>query len=313
MLAPMHAAARPTPAALAALLAGLLAAARTALLPALLPALFPVLLPAPLAAPLAALLAALLAAAPAADAAPAAAADVLIFGELHDQPDQQRQVAAEVQRLASEGRLAAVVLEMAEQPHSTTALGRSATPAEVRSALAWRGWDWEPYADVVMNAVRAGVPVVGGNLPRAQLPAAMADTALDALVPGAVHERLAQAVRAGHCDLLPEAQVPGMVRVQIARDRALAQAVAERARLTQPQQTVLLLTGAQHASRDRGVPLHLAAADPQLPVRVVMFGDTADGRVADEHRAAEVTPQADHCAELRRSLGTTAPAASAPR
>lgn len=246
-------------------------------------------------------------------AAGAGAAELLIFGEVHDQPDQQRQVADEVQELAAAGRLAAVVLEMAEAPHSTAGLPRDATPAQVQQALQWRGWPWERYEAVAMNAVRAGVPVVGGNLPRAQLPAAMADTTLDALVPAAVHERLAQAVRAGHCDLLPEAQVPGMVRVQIARDRALAQAVAERARLAQPQQTVLLLTGAQHASRDRGVPLHLAAADPQLPLRVVMFGDTADGRVADEHRAAQVTPQADHCAELRRSLGTTAPAASAPR
>ncbi|MBE2242775.1 MAG: hypothetical protein IAE86_08470, partial [Burkholderiaceae bacterium] len=35
-------------------------------------------------------------------------AELLIFGEVHDQPDQQRQVADEVQRLAADGRLAAV-------------------------------------------------------------------------------------------------------------------------------------------------------------------------------------------------------------
>jgi hypothetical protein len=39
-----------------------------------------------------------------------------------DQPDQQRQVAAEVQALAGRGELAAVVLEMAELPHRTSAL-----------------------------------------------------------------------------------------------------------------------------------------------------------------------------------------------
>ena len=63
----------------------------------------------------------------------AQAADLLIFGEVHDQPDQQRQVAEEVQRLAAGGRLAAVVLEMAEAPHGTVGLPRDASEAQVRS------------------------------------------------------------------------------------------------------------------------------------------------------------------------------------
>jgi uncharacterized iron-regulated protein len=101
--------------------------------------------------------------------AQATAARLLFFGEQHDQPDQQRQVAAEVQALAARGELAAVVLEMAEQPHRTSALPRDAGEAAVREARQWKGWPWEPYAPVVMNAVRAGVPVLGGNLPRSAM------------------------------------------------------------------------------------------------------------------------------------------------
>jgi uncharacterized iron-regulated protein len=245
----------------------------------------------------------------AAAAAPAvAAASVLVFGELHDQPDQQRQVADEVQRLADAGRLAAVVLEMAETPHRTAGLGRAAGEAEARAALAWQGWPWAPYATVVMNAVQAGVPVVGGNLPRQELRAAMADASLDALVPDEVRERLAQAVRDGHCGLLPEAQVPGMVRVQIARDRSLAQTVAQRTQGAPPGQTVLLLAGAQHASRDRGVPLHLARTDPQLELRVVLFDTRGSALQADERREAAQAPQEDHCENLRRTLAAPPPA-----
>jgi uncharacterized iron-regulated protein len=255
-----------------------------------------------------ALLAAVLLAATAAPAA--AAASVLVFGELHDQPDQQRQVADEVQRLAAAGRLAAVVLEMAEAPQRTDGLDRAATEAEVRRALAWQGWDWTPYAAVVMNAVRAGVPVAGGNLPRSEMRAAMADTALDGLVPVEVRERLAQAVRDGHCGLLPDAQVPGMVRVQIARDRSLAQTVAQRAHGAPPEQTVLLLAGAQHASRDRGVPLHLARSDPKLALRVVLFAERGSALQADEKREAAQTPQEDHCENLRHSLSVPQPAAT---
>jgi uncharacterized iron-regulated protein len=244
-------------------------------------------------------------------AAFACAADLLIFGEVHDQPDQQRQVADEVQRLAAAGRLAAVVLEMAEVPHSSAGLPRDASEAQVQQALKWRGWAWDPYAAVVMNAVRAGVPVLGGNLPREQMRAAMADAGLDAAVPPMVRELFAQEVRDGHCGLLPEAQVPGMVRIQIARDRSLAATASQASRDASAQQTVLLLAGAQHASRDRGIPLHLAQTDPRLPVRVVMFGDLSAKLAADERRSALPTPQADHCAELKRSLDARA-AASAP-
>ena len=241
-------------------------------------------------------------------AVPAWSAELLIFGEVHDQPDQQRQVADEVQRLAADGRLAAVVLEMAEAPRSTAGLPRDATEAQVQQSLQWRNWPWERYAAVVMNAVRAGVPVLGGNLAREQMRAAMADASLDAALPPPVRVLLAQEVRDGHCGMLPEAQMSGMVRVQIARDRSMAATAAQALLEAGPQQTVLLLAGAQHASRDRGIPLYLTASGPPPPVRVVMFSPLSDRLVADERRDARLTPQADHCEGLRRSLGASAPA-----
>ena len=235
------------------------------------------------------------------------AAELLIFGEVHDQPDQQRQVADEVQQLAAAGRLAAVVLEMAETPHSTAGLPHDATPAQVQQALHWRGWPWERYQAVAMNAVRAGVPVLGGNLPRERLRETMADPRLDDKLSAPTRERLAQAVREGHCKLLPEAQLPGMVRIQIARDVSLAATAAQALRSAKPAQTVLLLAGAQHASRDRGIPVHLAAIDPMQPLRVVMFGKLSAHLSADERRDAQPTPQPDHCAELQHGLGASAP------
>ena len=244
--------------------------------------------------------------------ASAAAARLLAFGEQHDQPDQQRQVAAEVQALAARGRLAAVVLEMAEQPLHTSALPRDASQAQARDALQWKGWPWEPYAAVVMNAVRTGVPVLGGNLPRDEMRASMADGTLDALLDDRTRALLAEAVRSGHCGLLPAAQEPGMVRIQIARDRAMARVVAAALRAAPPDSTVLLLTGAQHASSDRGVPLHLLRemAQDRPSIKVVLFSAPGDGLSADERRSAEFTPQQDHCEALRLRLA--APAISAP-
>ncbi len=224
---------------------------------------------------------------------------LLFFGEAHDQPDQQRQIADAVQRLAAEGRLAAVVMEMADRGRDTRGLPRSADEARARQALAWTGWPWEPYAAVVMNAVQAGVPVFGGNAPRSENRAAMADVSLDARVPASARDKLAEAVRSGHCGLLPAAQEPGMVRIQIARDRSLAATVQAALAQAAPGQQVLLLAGAQHAARDRGVPLHLAGS---VVLRVVMFGDGAAELPADEQRSAAVTPRPDPCEGLRERL-----------
>jgi uncharacterized iron-regulated protein len=128
-----------------------------------------------------------------------------------------------------------------------------------------------------------------------------------------VRSLLADAVRTGHCDLLPAAQQPGMVRIQIARDQALAQAAAQALRTAPADSTVLLLVGGQHASRDRGVPLHLQRQMPSgvPPLQVVLFSPPGDGLSADERRSAVVTPQQDHCEVLRQRLAAPR-AASAP-
>jgi uncharacterized iron-regulated protein len=153
----------------------------------------------------------------------------------------------------------------------------------------------------VRAAVRAGVPVLGGNLPRERLRAAIDDASLDTKVPDAARTRLAAAVRSGHCDLLPREREPGMVRVQIARDQSLALTLEEAAKRAAPGQQVLLLAGAQHAARDRGVALHLQAAGVNPgEIRAVLFGDEASELPADEHRQATFTPRPDPCEKLRR-------------
>jgi uncharacterized iron-regulated protein len=245
----------------------------------------------------------------------AASPTVLIFGEQHDQPDQQRQVAAEVQALAERGQLAAVVLEMAETPHHTATLPRDASEAQVRESLQWKGWPWDAYAQVVMNAVRAGVPVWGGNLPRAAMRAAMSDTALDPRINAGARAAIAEAVRSGHCGLLPASREPGMVRVQVARDASMARVLAQALRDAPTGTVVLLLAGAQHASRDRGVPLHLQhEAGAEAPnLRVVLFGDSEGGMHADELRSAVVTPRPDPCEALSQQMAAPPPASAASR
>ncbi|MBP9895779.1 MAG: ChaN family lipoprotein [Giesbergeria sp.] len=231
-------------------------------------------------------------------------ADVILLGEQHDAPAHQAMQAAAVQWLVAQGRLSALVLEMAEAGHSTQALPPSADESTVRAALGWdeQWWPWEHYAGAVMAAVRAGVPVFGGNLPRASMASAMSNTALDQLLPAAALADQRSAVREGHCDLLPEAQLPGMVRIQMARDQSMARTLAAAPRGR--GQTVLLIAGGGHVLRSRGVPVYLPK---NLEVKVAL-AQAGQAKTAIESEAdltpvtAELPPQ-DACAPLRKLSG----------
>src|SRR3989344_3595129 len=113
--------------------------------------------------------------------------DVLLLGEQHDAPEHQRLQRETALWLAAKGQFAAVVGGGAGSGPSTPALPRDATDAQAQAALQWNdaAWPWKAYGPVVMAAVAAGVPVLGGNLPRAQMRAAMGEARWDqALRPG---------------------------------------------------------------------------------------------------------------------------------
>ena len=238
--------------------------------------------------------------------------DALLLGEQHDAPDHAVLHARVTQALAERRQLAALALEMAPQGGSTAGLPAGATETQVQAALQWdaRAWPWERYAPAVMAAVRAGVPVLGANLPNAGMRGAMADALLDQGLPPEALEAQRRAIREGHCGLLPESQIAPMTRVQIARDRAMADTVA---RSVRPGQTVLLLTGHGHAHRDLGVPRHLA---PEIRSKSVIFlasqGKFAmvSGASFDAVWPTAAAPERDYCAEFKASrAGPAQPAA----
>jgi len=235
------------------------------------------------------------------------ATPLLLLGEQHDAPEHQALQRATVQRLSQRGQLAALVLEMAEQGLQTAGLPSSASEAEVRQALQWTddthsGWPWAVYGQVVMAAVQAGVPVLGGNLPRAQMRGAMANPALDQRLPPEALAQQQTQIREGHCGLLPEGQIAPMTRIQIARDRSLAEvAVAA----LQTDKTVLLVAGNGHVRRDLGVPQHLPAGLPHhvVMVQAVSIPGTPSNNQADTVWTTPPRPPTDHCAALKQQMG----------
>jgi uncharacterized iron-regulated protein len=228
-------------------------------------------------------------------------ADAILLGEQHDAPDHQRIERELVQVLAARAELAALAIEMAEQGRSTAGLPPGASEGEVRAALHWRDkdWPWSAYGPAVMAAVRGGVPVLGANLPNAQMRAAMDKRELDLLLKGPALKAQQQLIRRGHCEMLPENQITPMTRIQIARDLAMAQAIAG---AVVPGKTVLLLSGRGHADRSLGVPQHLP---PELKVKSIALQDSADAAPAESAARfdalwpAQPAPEKDYCAEFK--------------
>ncbi len=235
---------------------------------------------------------------------------VLLIGEQHDAPSHQSWHERIVAHLAQRQMLAALVLEMAPAGGSTRALDKDASEAQVREALRWdtRAWPWEAYGPAVMAAVRAGRPVLGGNLPLEQMRERMRDASLDARLPPPALARQQALIREGHCGLLPEGQIAPMTRIQIARDLRMAQTIEAALPQAAPGQVVVLISGSVHADKRLGVPQHLSAGVRSASLRLQAGGRALEGESFDQALPTPPAPPVDHCAGLAEQLQKKAPA-----
>jgi len=237
-------------------------------------------------------------------------ADVVLLGEQHDAAEHQHIHQHVVARLAVDGKLGALALEMADAGRSTAALKSNSTQLEVQQALGWnsKSWPWAAYGPAVMVAVKAGVPVLGANLPAAQMREAMTDTRLDAQLSGPALKAQQQLMRSGHCGLLPESQISPMTRIQVARDISMARTITQAAL---PGKTVVLLAGSGHVNRELGVPQHLPDG---MNIKAVLLRagpppaasdarpDAGNAPAFDVVWTTPAMPEKDYCAGLKDRL-----------
>ena len=229
-------------------------------------------------------------------------ADLIALGEQHDAAEHQQIHRQVIEHLAVRGQLAALALEMAEAGSSTAALKSNSTQLQVQAALGWndKSWPWSAYGPAVMAAVKAGVPVLGANLPAAQMRGAMADSTLDQQLPGPALKAQQQLIRIGHCGLLPEDRIAPMTRIQIARDISMARTM-EQAAL--PGKTVILLAGSGHVNRELGVARHLPPGTAFKAVLLLAGPAPAAADAAfDAIWKTPALPEQDHCAGLQETL-----------
>ncbi|MEY4697854.1 MAG: hypothetical protein RIT14_2282 [Pseudomonadota bacterium] len=199
--------------------------------------------------------------------------DVVVLGEVHDNPDHHAHQA----RAVAVVQPAALVFEMI-LPEQVRALpsDRGDGVAMAR-ALDWaaRGWpDFAMYHPIFSAAPRARI--YGADVPQAALVRAMEAGAAAAFGMGAARFGLTEplpqpeqaarerALWAAHCFALPQEAMAGMVEAQRLRDAALARAVLRA--MAETGGPVAVITGTEHARRDRGVPALLVRAAPEVTV-----------------------------------------------
>jgi uncharacterized iron-regulated protein len=234
-------------------------------------------------------------------------ADVVILGEVHDNPAHHLWQVEQVAAVAP----AALVFEMLlpEQAAVVTPELRG-DAAALGAALGWeeRGWpDFAMYHPIF--AASPDAAVFGGDLPHEEVRRAVEDGAAAVFGPEAVRFGLdrplpeaEQAARealqaAAHCGALPEALLPGMVEAQRLRDAALARAVVEAHAATGGP--VVLIAGSGHARTDWGVPAVLAEAAPELSVFSVGQLEGEADAPFDLLRLTEAVQRPDPCAAFR--------------
>ena len=273
--------------------------------------------------------------------------DAVVLGEQHTNPRHHQVQAALLEGLVAAGRSPAVAFEMLDRRRQEAVERvREAHPDDVdalAAAVDWSatGWPaWELYRPVFRVAYRADLPILAANLDRPEV-RELARGGWDALapetaralgsppqLPEAEGEAMAATLRTSHCDLLPESMVPGMLRVQQARNALLARALAEGVRQAG---SAVLITGNGHARTDRGAPWALEVMEPELTSLALAILEVQPGLDAPESYAlgpaglpyqfvhfTAALPATDPCAELRKRFqgsdgGGAAPAGSSPQ
>lgn len=201
-----------------------------------------------------------------------AAQDVVLLGELHDNPSHHALRGQLIGRIA--GARTTVVAE--HLPASArVVLGERLLGDLEAAGFSPEGWGW-PLHESLFDGIRsAGRPVAGGNLPKgfskqlmmkgeSALPPPLDESYRKSPLSAGATRQLDADLVSGHCGKLPERYLAPMRLVQRATDLSMANALLE-------NRPSILVAGNGHVRKDYGVPQVIGALAPSLKISAVGF------------------------------------------
>lgn len=196
-------------------------------------------------------------------------ASYLLLGEKHDNPDHHDLQLTVLASLLEADKLHLVSFEMMDedsQGNLETLVQQDFTgEGELKAFIAWddQGWDWNFYGPLLQLALDNNIGIKAGNISRQRMRAVYGDQEIAKqweFLGDEVLARLTQDIDDSHCGMLPESQFPSMVRVQQARDSAMAKSLQS----PSAEAVSVLIAGNYHARHDLGVPNYLLREHPGL-------------------------------------------------
>ena len=230
-------------------------------------------------------------------------ADVLLLGEVHDNPAhhvlQQKLLKA---RIASGSRPALMMeqLNAENQPALDLALsGSDRGEVQKRVNALVRFSNAQDYRALLDIAVDNRLPVIAANISNQQLQpviwggyAALDAGELKRLAVEQVWNERRQAYLATHMGGAHCGQLRDELRAGLSRSQRLKDAMMVDSAVASISRGVVGIVGSSHARRDIGLPLYFAARDPDARILSVAFVETSPGNTDPAAYADSATGEA---------------------
>jgi len=247
------------------------------------------------------------------DAAPAGASNpqVLLLGEVHDNKEGHRLRLEDLRQRVQAGWRPVIAMEQFDRDKQDllddAQKGCLDASCLIRVMNTPR-WDWQLYHPLIQLALSNKLPLLAVNLSRSDASKVARDgvaSSFDAAtvaayklkdpLPADLRRGQEKAIKEGHCNMVSDLMLPGMVNAQVARDIWMAKLIRE-----QQPRDVVLIAGNGHVRKDIGVPRWLNALEPKLNLRVIAFvePDQLQGSY-DEIRKIPVQKRTDPCANFK--------------
>ncbi|CDG81472.1 uncharacterized iron-regulated protein [Janthinobacterium agaricidamnosum NBRC 102515 = DSM 9628] len=237
---------------------------------------------------------------------------VLLLGEVHDNAQGHKERFDDLRRRVEAGWHPAIAMEQFDQENQAllTRAQRDCPDAGcVIRVMEGKGWDWELYKPVIDLAIFYRLPLIAANLSRSDASRTVRDgvkTTFDAAavqayrlndaLPADIVAGQQKEIIAGHCNMLPDMMVGGMVHAQIARDIWMAKLIR-----AQAPNDVVLIAGNGHVRKDFGVARWLNEIAPKLTIRSVAYLEQAgphDAAAFDVVHLIKAQQRPDPCAKF---------------
>ncbi len=232
-----------------------------------------------------------------------AKSDWVLLGENHENEEHHAIEQNLIEAISDAKKLGNVALEMANQKQQD-ALDNHLNNQEVtKEALNWSsGWPWDWYGELVKTALAEAQRVIATDLTRDQQMQAYMDSEIE-LPTGPYREFMDDILYESHCGKLPKSQLSNMLRVQIARDKAMHSALIN----NRTNKLDVFIAGTMHTRYDTGIPLLgelnsktilMVSAGPEMDPGKYIPESYQDNPIADYIIFTPETEPVDHCGKI---------------